>query len=71
VLCKELINRKGNIMLGCYIGLHLLVCITHPLWKENSGNSKELFGEIVALIFYSILLKKRHILPSPGPMTNK
>jgi hypothetical protein len=71
VLCKELTDTKGNIRSSCYIGLHLSVCITHLLCRENSGNFKEVSGEIVALIFYSILLKMRPILPSPGPMTNK
>jgi hypothetical protein len=71
VLCKERINTKGNVTSGCYIQLHLSVCLTHPLQKENSGNFKEVCGEIVTLIFYSNLLKRRPILPSPAPMTNK
>ncbi len=70
MLCKELTDTKGNIRSGCCIELHLSVCITHALWRENSGNFKEVFGEIVALISYSILLKRRPIL-SPAPMTNK
>jgi hypothetical protein len=71
MLCKENIDTKGNIRSSYYIQLHLSVCITHPLLKENSGNFKEVCGEIVALIFYSNLLKRRPILPSPAPMTNK
>ncbi len=71
MLCKEHTDTKGNTRSGCYIELHLSVCITHLLQRENSGNFKEVSGEIVALIFYSILLKRRPIPPSPAPMTNK
>jgi hypothetical protein len=71
VLCKERTDTEQNTRSGCYIELHLSVCITHPLWRENSGNFKEVSEEIVALIFYSISLKRRPILSSPAPMTNK
>jgi hypothetical protein len=71
VLCKELTDTKGNIRSGCYIELHLSVCIRDALWRENSGNFKDVSGEIAALIFYSIVLKRRPILPSPAPMRNK
>jgi hypothetical protein len=37
VLCKELTDTKGNIRSSCYIQLHLSVCITHALQRENSG----------------------------------
>jgi len=71
VLCKELTDTKGNIRSRWYIKLHLSICITHLLCRENSGNFKNVSGKIVALIFYFVLLQKRPILPSPGPMTNK
>jgi hypothetical protein len=47
-----------NIRSGCYIKLCLSVCVPHPLWRENSGNFKEVSGEIVALIFYSIICRR-------------
>ncbi len=71
MLCKERTDTKDNTMSGCYIELHLSICITHPLRRENSGSFKEVSREIVALIFYSIPLKRRPILSSRALMTNK